>query len=68
MSSKAQTKSVRLMTILAYVLAVSLAAIALAVYYTFFWDPATAIRTSVQPTPNVEVTTPNLLEVNHAED
>ena len=39
MAAKTNKKWVRLATVLAYVLAVSLAAIVLAVYYSLIWDP-----------------------------
>lgn len=39
MASKANKKWVRLATVLAYVLSVSLAAIVLAVYYSLIWEP-----------------------------
>ncbi|KAL3872771.1 hypothetical protein ACJMK2_035972 [Sinanodonta woodiana] len=39
MASKTNKKWVRLATVLAYVLAVSLAAIVLAIYYSLIWDP-----------------------------
>ena len=41
MASKSNKKWIRLATVLAYVLAVSLAAIVLAIYYIFVWDPST---------------------------
>ncbi|ESN98442.1 hypothetical protein HELRODRAFT_176915 [Helobdella robusta] len=41
MASKSNKKLIRLATVLAYVLAVSLAAIVLAIYYIFVWDPNT---------------------------
>jgi cytoskeletal protein RodZ len=37
--AKSNKKWVRLATVLAYVLAVSLAAIVLAIYYSFIWNP-----------------------------
>lgn len=39
MAAKTNKKWVRLATVLAYVLSVSLAAIVLAVYYSLMWDP-----------------------------
>lgn len=39
MAAKTNKKWVRLATVLAYVLAVSLAAIVLAIYYSLIWDP-----------------------------
>jgi len=39
MAAKTNKKWVRLATVLAYVLAVSLAAIILAIYYSLIWDP-----------------------------
>lgn len=40
MTSKTNKKWVRLATVVTYVLAVSLAAIVLAIYYSLVWDPA----------------------------
>src|SRR5437870_120875 len=40
MTSKSNKKLIRLATVLAYVLAVSLAAIVLAIYYICVWDPS----------------------------
>ena len=53
MASKTNKKWVRLATVLAYVLAVSLAAIVLAIYYSFIWDPQ--LKTT---TPNPVISTP----------
>lgn len=39
MASKSHKKWIRLATVVAYVLAVSLAAIVLAIYYSLMWDP-----------------------------
>ena len=39
MAAKTNKKWVRLATVLAYVLSVSLAAIVLAIYYSLLWDP-----------------------------
>lgn len=52
-SSKSNKKWIRLATVLAYVLAVSLAAIVLAIYYIFVWDPS-----SGQPSYPQHSTTP----------
>jgi hypothetical protein len=49
MASKANKKWVRLATVVTYVLAVSLAAIVLAVYYSFVWDPAKVSGGSTSP-------------------
>ncbi|KAJ8308086.1 hypothetical protein KUTeg_012960 [Tegillarca granosa] len=51
MASKTNKKWIRLATVLAYVLAVSLAAIVLAIYYSFIWDPElkTTTNTTQQP-------------------
>lgn len=52
MAAKTNKKWVRLATVLAYVLAVSLAAIVLAVYYSFIWDPKLKTSTISPPTTN----------------
>lgn len=38
---KPNKKAIRILTVAAYVLCVSLAAIILSLYYVFFWDPST---------------------------
>jgi TRP-interacting helix len=52
--SKHHKKLVRVVTVLAYVLSVSLAAIMLSMYYVFLWDPRStrniAQRSTAQPT------------------
>lgn len=45
---KPNKKAIRILTVAAYVLCVSLAAIMLSLYYVFFWDPTTKI-VSVKP-------------------
>ncbi|KAK3093063.1 hypothetical protein FSP39_010637 [Pinctada imbricata] len=50
MASKTNKKWVRLATVLAYVLAVSLAAIVLAIYYCFLWDPQLKTTTPIHNT------------------
>lgn len=40
-AARANKKWVRLATVLAYVISVSMAAIVLAIYYTFMWNPKT---------------------------
>ncbi|KAH3850897.1 hypothetical protein DPMN_093373 [Dreissena polymorpha] len=50
MAAKTNKKWVRLATVLAYVLAVSLAAIVLAIYYSFIWDPKLKTTTVSPPT------------------
>lgn len=49
MAAKTNKKWVRLATVLAYVLAVSLAAIVLAIYYSLIWDPKLK-TTTIAPT------------------
>ncbi|GFO17115.1 inaf motif-containing 2 [Plakobranchus ocellatus] len=46
MAAKTNKKWVRLATVLAYVLAVSLAAIVLATYYSLIWKPRLRTKTS----------------------
>ena len=53
MASKTNKKWVRLATVLAYVLAVSLAAIVLAIYYSLLWDPQ--LKSATTSLPNVVV-------------
>ena len=56
MAAKTNKKWVRLATVLAYVLSVSLAAIVLAIYYSLMWNPNLNAASSTQsPT----TTTPN---------
>ena len=50
MAAKTNKKWVRLATVLAYVLAVSLAAIVLAIYYSLIWDPKLKNTTLSPPT------------------
>ncbi|KAL4238954.1 TRP-interacting helix [Mactra antiquata] len=66
MAAKTNKKWVRLATVLAYVLAVSLAAIVLAIYYSLIWDPKLK-NTTISPTTTgvddafEEMTTKSLL-------
>jgi len=61
MASKTNKKWVRLATVVAYVLAVSLAAVALAIYYSLVWHPGNmgvSMHTSPLPassTPSMDV-------------
>lgn len=55
MAAKTNKKWVRLATVLAYVLAVSLAAIVLAVYYSLIWDPKLKTSTIAPTTSNGDV-------------
>lgn len=50
MAAKSNKKWIRLATVLAYVLAVSLAAIVLALYYSLIWDPKLKTTTIAPPT------------------
>lgn len=50
MAAKTNKKWVRLATVFAYVLSVSLAAIILAIYYSFFWSPNKSINTTTTTT------------------
>jgi hypothetical protein len=56
MTAKTNKKWVRLATVLAYVLAVSLAAIVLATYYSLIWEP----RLKYKNAPNNNEGTSNL--------
>lgn len=49
LQSKASKKWVRFVTVVLYVLSVSLAAIVLAVYYSFLWEPKIRRPTSLVP-------------------
>lgn len=66
MAAKTNKKWVRLATVLAYVLAVSLAAIVLAIYYSLIWDPKLK-NTTISPSTTAatgafeDITTKSLL-------
>lgn len=48
---KPNKKAIRILTVAAYMLCVSLAAIMLSLYYVFFWNPNPTVKTvSVKPT------------------
>ncbi len=54
--SKLTKKWVRLLTVIAYLLSVSLAAIILAIYYTFIWQPQprpSPVSTTKSPLPSI---------------
>lgn len=55
MAAKTNKKWVRLATVFAYVLSVSLAAIILAVYYSLIWKPTSASSSSGKPGASEEV-------------
>uniref|UniRef100_A0A8C5N8T7 InaF motif containing 2 n=1 Tax=Gouania willdenowi TaxID=441366 RepID=A0A8C5N8T7_GOUWI len=59
MAAKTNKKWVRLATVFAYVLSVSLAAIILAIYYSLIWKPTSASSSAPKPGPAEEVTTPS---------
>lgn len=59
MAAKTNKKWVRLATVFAYVLSVSLAAIILAVYYSLIWKP-TSNSSSTRPGPVVTNMSPNM--------
>lgn len=54
MAAKTNKKWVRLATVLAYVLSVSLAAIVLAIYYSFIWNPELKTATTLNPVSDTE--------------
>lgn len=56
MAAKTNKKWVRLATVLAYVLSVSLAAIVLAVYYSLIWQPVRGSGGSSSPGPGAAST------------
>ncbi|XP_018943196.1 putative transmembrane protein INAFM2 [Cyprinus carpio] len=51
MAAKTNKKWVRLATVFAYVLSVSLAAIILAIYYSLIWSPNKSVNTPTTPSP-----------------
>ncbi|CAI5696892.1 unnamed protein product [Oreochromis niloticus] len=60
MAAKTNKKWVRLATVFAYVLSVSLAAIILAIYYSLIWKPTSASSSAgkpVVPTPTANIST-----------
>uniref|UniRef100_A0A3Q2WUM9 InaF motif containing 2 n=1 Tax=Haplochromis burtoni TaxID=8153 RepID=A0A3Q2WUM9_HAPBU len=60
MAAKTNKKWVRLATVFAYVLSVSLAAIILAIYYSLIWKPTSASSSGgklVVPTPTANIST-----------
>lgn len=60
MAAKTNKKWVRLATVFAYVLSVSLAAIILAIYYSLIWKPTSASSSAGKPgTPEVVTASPN---------
>lgn len=58
MAAKTNKKWVRLATVLAYVLAVSLAAIVLATYYSLIWEPKLKFKNTT-PMPPDELNSTN---------
>lgn len=56
MAAKTNKKWVRLATVFAYVLSVSLAAIILAIYYSLIWKPTSASSSAGKPGVSEEVT------------
>ncbi|XP_069008087.1 uncharacterized protein [Embiotoca jacksoni] len=73
MAAKTNKKWVRLATVFAYVLSVSLAAIILAIYYSLIWKPTSASSSSGKPgvpeevTPTVNIST-NISTGNNASE
>uniref|UniRef100_A0A8C5R5A3 Transmembrane protein INAFM2 n=1 Tax=Leptobrachium leishanense TaxID=445787 RepID=A0A8C5R5A3_9ANUR len=57
MTAKTNKKWVRLATVFAYVLSVSLAAIILAIYYSLIWKPVSLVAAGPNVSPSVEVST-----------
>lgn len=64
MAAKTNKKWVRLATVFAYVLSVSLAAIILAIYYSLIWKPTSASSSAGKPAPSDEVTTSSNITTN----
>ncbi|XP_017547977.1 uncharacterized protein zgc:153157 [Pygocentrus nattereri] len=61
MAAKTNKKWVRLATVFAYVLSVSLAAIILAVYYSLIWKPTSASPSSRRPDITATVSTTSMI-------
>lgn len=68
---KEKPKLIRVLTVLAYILSVSMAAILLSVYYVFVWDAHPHLGSQIQPKPFDEElqeqydTTPTITSYNH---
>ncbi|XP_072314102.1 uncharacterized protein [Eucyclogobius newberryi] len=60
MAAKTNKKWVRLATVFAYVLSVSLAAIILAIYYSLIWKPTSASSSAGKPMPEEVTAGPNI--------
>ncbi|KAJ0008877.1 hypothetical protein NQD34_016292 [Periophthalmus magnuspinnatus] len=60
MAAKTNKKWVRLATVFAYVLSVSLAAIILAIYYSLIWKPTSASSPGGKPVPEEVTASPNI--------
>lgn len=71
MAAKTNKKWVRLATVFAYVLSVSLAAIILAIYYSLIWKPTSGSSSSGKPgvpdgvTPGANMSTDSTLSTNN---
>lgn len=68
MAAKTNKKWVRLATVFAYVLSVSLAAIILAIYYSLIWKPTTASSTGKLPTTTTANISTNLSTTTNGPD
>uniref|UniRef100_A0A3P9JK59 InaF motif containing 2 n=1 Tax=Oryzias latipes TaxID=8090 RepID=A0A3P9JK59_ORYLA len=72
MAAKTNKKWVRLATVFAYVLSVSLAAIILAIYYSLIWKPTSGSSSSGKPgvpdgvTPGANMSTDSTLSTNNS--
>ena len=68
MPSKTNRKCIRLATVLAYVVSVSLAAVVLAIYYSLVWSPDMKSSAATTASPTVRdpftVGMPNVTELN----
>ncbi|XP_015245392.1 PREDICTED: putative transmembrane protein INAFM2 [Cyprinodon variegatus] len=64
MAAKTNKKWVRLATVFAYVLSVSLAAIILAIYYSLIWKPTSASSSAGKPVPEGVTPTANISAVS----
>ena len=68
MAAKTNKKWVRLATVLAYVLSVSLAAIVLAIYYSLMWKPELPqTQSTTSPAPSESTSTEQLSSANTSE-
>lgn len=56
------TKIIRILTVIAYVCSVSMAAVMLSLYYVFIWDPSPSGQSAVTPAALIQTQPPNNTE------